>query len=262
MAKFAISQEGADGMQRLSENIFKTINGLKESTSKLKSDISINLDDLGTYGVEIWTLILRIDGIVEDKVDSFTYLAEKAAKQSENILEMIGLGLESVAPSGNVVSSCPGEQCSNNHSLEKIESWIKEINPNYHNPFIPPWNNPYHVNCGSCAYAVDSRLSGREEIIASKHNIGTDAAMEAATGKKCVYMSESDIERKLISMGPGSHLICGINRKPTPSGKPQSGHWFNAFYDGNKVYTIDGQSGEIFDWPHDYNDVAEWCALV
>ena len=34
------------------------------------------------------------------------------------------------------------------------------------------------------------------------------------------------------------------------------------FFDGENFYTIDGQSGEILDWPYDYGDVTEWCALV
>lgn len=85
--------------------------------------------------------------------------------------------------------------------------------------------------------------------------------MEQATGKSCVYMSPQDIENKLRSMGAGAHLIVGINRR-LPDGRPISGHWFNVLYDGNRIYTLDGQSGSIYDWPHDYGCVSEWCALV
>ena len=63
-------------------------------------------------------------------------------------------------------------------------------------------------------------------------------------------------------MGPGSHLIVGINRYPTPWGSPRAGHWFNAYYDGEKIYTLDGQSGDVLDWPYDYGDISEWCALI
>ena len=63
--------------------------------------------------------------------------------------------------------------------------------------------------------------------------------------------------------GHGARIIhVGINRKRTPLGKPQAGHWFNAYYDGQNIYTIDGQSGEILDWPYDYGDISEWCAMV
>jgi len=85
--------------------------------------------------------------------------------------------------------------------------------------------------------------------------------MEQATGKKCVYMSPDDIEAKLKSMGKGAHLIAGINRR-LPNGQAISGHWFNVYYDGDKVYTLDGQSGEVLDWPYDYGYVSGWCALI
>lgn len=142
------------------------------------------------------------------------------------------------------------------NTVESIKEWITRINPHYGNPFFPDSK----VNCGSCAYAVEQRLNGNTTITASLNNIGTDRGMELATGKKCVYMSVEDIENKLKSMGAGSHLIVGINR--VHNGKPISGHWFNAFYDGQEIYTIDGQSGEIYEWPHDYVYVSEWCAMV
>lgn len=110
-----------------------------------------------------------------------------------------------------------------------------------------------------CITGVHVLVKGLQEASA---NIGTDFGMEQATGKKCVYMSVNNIENKLKEMGPGAHLIVGINRKRTFLGKPQSGHWFNAYYDGQNVYTIDGQIGQILEWPYDYGDISEWCAMV
>lgn len=145
--------------------------------------------------------------------------------------------------------------------LDEINGWIKDINPNY-NPYLPPQMHPYNRNCGSCAFAVWNRLNGQKDIVASAHNIGTDEAMENVTRKKCKYMPLQSIEEILRSRGPGSHMIVGINRHPTPFGRPQAGHWFNAFYDGERIYTIDGQCGMIYEWPHDYGDISEWCALI
>lgn len=146
--------------------------------------------------------------------------------------------------------------------LADASRWIKDINPNYYDPFLLPSRNPYHINCGSCAFAVETRLSGGDALAATQENIGTDHAMEMATGKKCMYMSLESIEDYLRNQGAGSHLIVGINRGLTPDGCPQSGHWFNAYYDGVHFHTIDGQSGEILEWPYDYGDISEWCALV
>lgn len=146
--------------------------------------------------------------------------------------------------------------------LNETSKWIKDINPNFYDPFILPSQNPYHVNCGSCAFAVDARLSGDDDLVATQKNIGTDHAMEIATGKKCVYMPLESIEDYLRNQGAGSHLIVGINRGPALNGCPQPGHWFNAFFDGINFHTIDGQSGEILEWPYDYGNITEWCALI
>ena len=143
--------------------------------------------------------------------------------------------------------------------LNEIEGWITQINPNY-DAFDP--SSPFCNNCGSCAFAVESRLNGIQNIVATETNIGTDPAMEYATGKVCKYMPIESIEEHLKKMGPGSHLIVGINRHPTPWGSPRAGHWFNAYYDGEKIYTLDGQSGDVLDWPYDYGDISEWCALI
>lgn len=143
--------------------------------------------------------------------------------------------------------------------LKEIRGWIKEVNPQY-NPFR---YDAYSVNCGSCALAVEQRLSGfNPKAVAIQENIAPkDHMMELVTGKKCEYMAPEAIEAKLREMGPGSHLLVGINRKGGLF-SPASGHWFNAFFDGEKIFTLDGQSGEVFDWPHDYGRVSEWCALV
>ena len=257
MARFAISQEGADAMRQVSQNIKSSIGGIDQSTKNLKTQIMDYMDELGVYGIDIWAMTIQIDNLLEDKKDALIELVDRAEQKSDEILELIGLNSASSSGGSGGVTSGASVQI-----VDTIAGWIKEITPNYHNPFIPPGKNPYHVNCGSCAFAVESRFQGKSDAVASAQNIGTDAGMEAATGKKCIYMEASEIEKTLVDMGSGSHLICGINRHPTPFGRPQAGHWFNAYYDGNKVYTIDGQSGKIYDWPHDYGDVSEWCALV
>lgn len=149
-------------------------------------------------------------------------------------------------------------------TIESISRWVKDINPNY-NPYSPKYH-AYSVNCGSCAFAVEQRLSGKDRAhVASNKNISTDRKMERATGRKCVYMPVEEISQRLIQAGAGSHLIVGINREPIMiDGKKvaRSGHWFNAYYDGNRIYTIEGQSGNIYEWPHDYGGISEWCALI
>lgn len=138
--------------------------------------------------------------------------------------------------------------------MAEMKSWISEINPNF-DPFDP--RSEYGNNCGSCALAVHNRLKGYKDVVAGRINIAPqDKDMEELTGLKCVYMNPSDIEKILVNRGAGSELIVGINRYDGP------GHWFNVFYDGNEIYTVDGQNGKIMDWPHDYQHISAWCALV
>lgn len=179
------------------------------------------------------------------------YLGLSISPDSSNDAQMVNNG----------GSSSANEVKKKNNDIKAIAGWVGKINPNYNNPFMPI-RNPYRVNCGSCAFAVMERLNGDGEAVASKTNIGTDIAMEQATGKTCQYMSVQEIEQHLLSQGAGAHLIVGINREPTPEGVNRAGHWFNAYYDGDKIYTVDGQSGNIYDWPHDYRHVSEWCALI
>lgn len=152
-----------------------------------------------------------------------------------------------------------------------VRTWAKEVNPNYENMALPYEKRElYSRNCGSCAFALEQHFNGvAPEQRASNVNIGTYQGMEHATGLTCKCMHPNSIKELLIARGPGSHLIVGINRMPVRvirDGKeiwlPQPGHWFNAYYDGKQVYTVDGQTGKVFDWPHDYGDVVEWRAMV
>lgn len=138
--------------------------------------------------------------------------------------------------------------------FKEVKQWLPEINPKY-NPFR---YNEFSRNCGSCAFAVEERLSGRNpNAVSIPENIAPqDHMMELITAKKCEYMSPQDIEARLKDIGPGSHLIVGINRSTG------AGHWFNVYYDGENFHTLDGQSGKTYAWPHDYGNVTRWCAMV
>lgn len=137
--------------------------------------------------------------------------------------------------------------------IDDFSGWINDINPNY-DPF--DYQSPYSKNCGSCAFAVEQRLDGNTDIFATSENVGTIEEMEKKTGMEQVSMSPEEIKEYLVSQGSGSHGIVGIDRVSGP------GHWFNAYYDGEKLVAIDGQTGEINDWPPDYGDVANWDISV
>lgn len=141
------------------------------------------------------------------------------------------------------------EEVSELRPIDEMDKWLEDINPNF-DPF--DIDSPYCNNCGSCAYAVYQRLEGNNEICATAENIGYNEQMEALTGMEQVSMSPQEIEARLLEQGDGAHAIIGIDRVTGP------GHWFNAANIGGKVVSIDGQSGEITDWPPDYGNVKNW----
>lgn len=89
MAKYAISQEGADAMIQLSANITSASDGIKQSTTALKNQIMQYMDDLGVYGLDIWAMTMQIDGIMEDKQESLTKLSDMAKSKADVIMSLI-----------------------------------------------------------------------------------------------------------------------------------------------------------------------------
>lgn len=133
--------------------------------------------------------------------------------------------------------------------LNEINSWIGQINYN-------PNNDPRRsVNCGKCAVAVFLRLNGDNNAVAGLGTYSIDE-MNSITGFTQTAMTPAQIENHLRSQGAGSHVVVGVDRA---SG---AGHWFNAFFDGRKVYTIESQGGYIDGWPPDYGNVVYWDASI
>lgn len=105
MAKYAISQEGADAMLQLSSNITSASDGIKQATTALKTQIMGYMDDLGVYGLDIWAMTMQIDGIMENKQESLNQLSNLAKSKAELINSLIGL-------SGNTPGAATGNNCS------------------------------------------------------------------------------------------------------------------------------------------------------
>lgn len=70
-------------------------------------------------------------------------------------------------------------------------------------------------------------------------------------------MSPAEIEQMLVKGGPGSHAVIGVDWEAG------GGHWYNAYYDGDKVWAVDGQTGEISPWLGvDPGTVRNWDAGI
>ena len=133
--------------------------------------------------------------------------------------------------------------------LNEINSWIKQINYN-------PNNDPRRdVNCGKCAAAVFLRLNGDSNAVAGLGTYSIEE-MNTITGHIQTTMTPTQIENYLREQGAGSHVVVGVDRA---SG---AGHWFNAFFDGRQVYTIESQGGYMDGWPPDYGNVVHWDASI
>lgn len=159
-------------------------------------------------------------------------------------------------PSADFSPSSPGSGTGSGslpvETVGSVAAWLGEINPGYTgDPF-----DPRSSNCGMCAAAVFARLEGIDPTAVAGTSTLNIAQMEAMTGRPQTPMTPSEMRDVLIAAGPGSHAVVGVDRTFG------AGHWFNAYYDGERVVAIDGQSGEILDWPPEYgspsNPVSNW----
>ncbi|MGY4645722.1 toxin glutamine deamidase domain-containing protein [Cellulomonas sp. URHB0016] len=135
-------------------------------------------------------------------------------------------------------------------SSAAIEEWIGDVNPGYTgDPF-----DPRSVNCGRCAESVQGVLHGGPLKPAGPGTYSIEE-MEAITGLRQIEMTPEEIAEALSSGGAGSHAVVGIDRAAG------SGHWFNAYFDGDRVVAVDGQTGQILDWPPDFGAI-RWDAAI
>lgn len=125
-------------------------------------------------------------------------------------------------------------------SVDDIRQWLPDIN---HGPGMDPFDPARAVNCGQCALAVDQRLTGALPDASAGLGTLSIPEMEAATGLRQVPATPLEIEQYLINQGAGAHTVIGVDRAGA------AGHWFNAYYDGTKVYAVDGQTGDVVGWP-------------
>ncbi|MBB2923739.1 hypothetical protein FHR80_002664 [Cellulomonas cellasea] len=134
--------------------------------------------------------------------------------------------------------------------LAAIDEWIGDVNPGYTgDPF-----DPRSINCGKCTESVHDVFQG-QALTPAGLGTYTVPEMEAITGLRQIEMSPEQIADELRLGGAGSHAVVGIDRAD------DSGHWFNAYFDGERVVVVDGQSGEILDWPPDFGAV-RWDAAI
>ena len=138
-------------------------------------------------------------------------------------------------------------------TMDEIRNGMSRINPGF-DPDLP--GNPFNANCGSTASSLNDMLNGRPIREAGQNTLDIPE-MEAATGLPQTRMTTSEMIDALRRLGPGSHAVVGVDRLP---GMP--GHWFNVYFDGDRVWTLDAQSNEIGGFPPDEPDATSWDVSI
>ena len=105
MAKYCISEEGAQAMENLGIQLLKNANAISEASSSLSLKIEEadgSENDLGIYYDEILSLIDRSLQIIDDNMEDLEGLGKKTKEQAEMIRELVnnGFGISDPQPSG------------------------------------------------------------------------------------------------------------------------------------------------------------------
>ncbi|WP_169053891.1 toxin glutamine deamidase domain-containing protein [Agromyces sp. H66] len=143
----------------------------------------------------------------------------------------------------------------NNHTertIDEIDQALGEINPNY-DPSDP--QNGYATNCGNTSSILNDFLNGQPTSEAPTGTLDVPE-MEARTGNPQTPMTPAQIDASLRAMGPGSHCVVGIDRSTG------DGHWFNAYFDGTTVWSVDAQTGSRTPWPPNEPHATNWDASI
>jgi hypothetical protein len=139
-------------------------------------------------------------------------------------------------------------------TIEDIGGWIGDIN--HDGDPDAARTEARSVNCGPATVAVFHRLAGIPSN--ARANLGelTPDDIGAATGLALVPNTSHGIARSLSGEGPGAFTVVAVRYRDGQQ------HAFIAFFDGERVYALDGQNGTTKAWPppmdRDDNPVQAW----
>ncbi len=140
-------------------------------------------------------------------------------------------------------------------AIDEIRDWISDVN--HDGDPDAPHPPARTVNCGPATVAVLHRLSGIPSNARANLDQFSLDDLGKATGLPFVPNTPSGIEQRLKREGRGAHTIVLVRYR----GGEQ--HTFNAYYDGDAVYALDGQQGTTALWPPELdrrgNPVQQWA---
>ncbi|WP_156761681.1 DNA/RNA non-specific endonuclease [Microbacterium karelineae] len=149
------------------------------------------------------------------------------------------------------------ESPSSTDTPEQIRDKIDEALTQSNTGFDPhDLSNGYATNCGNVSVNMHDFLNGKPIADAGTGTLDIPD-VEARTGLPQTEATPSQIEASLRAQGPGANAVIGIDRGPD-----QPGHWFNAVFDGEQVWVVDGQDGTRSPWPPHEPDATYWDASI
>lgn len=93
MAKYGISQEGADALNQLAQDMRNINNNIEESGRKLRSHIGGFSNELGVYEDEIIDLVDEVNNAQEKGREPLIKLSEKVKDLAGKVLDLMNAGL-------------------------------------------------------------------------------------------------------------------------------------------------------------------------
>lgn len=138
-------------------------------------------------------------------------------------------------------------------TIDEIRERMAEINPNF--DATDPANE-FTQNCGDTSSILNDVLNGGPVRQAGTDTL-TIEQMRARTGFEQTSMTPTEIADALRRMGAGSHAVVGVDRAGG-----QDGHWFNVYFDGTDVWTLDAQTNEIGGFPPHEPDAIHWDVSI
>lgn len=209
MAKYAISEEGAEAMLQLANSISSAYAGLREASTSLRNNVLSSMSELGIYGMEIWNIALSLSGILDDHEETFSALAESARKKSDDIRQLLN---PSFSDSANESGSLTGMQGGKSNSYREITNTLKKANVGYLPLQIAPQ--------GRTDNDIISSLSGGDETEGSCSSlafayVGNKAGyivLDFRDGRSRVTFSTRSTISKIASLpGVNATIIQGRN---------------------------------------------------
>lgn len=237
MAKYAISEEGASAMLQLANSISSTYAGLRSAGSSLKNSVLSSMSELGIYGMEIWSIVLSLNGILDDHEEVFNTLSEAAKNKSDAIRRLLNPTLSKAT---NDSGASTGKQGDKSNGYQEIINTLKSTNVKYlplqKAPFDRTENDIIHSlsggdetegSCSSLAFAYAGNKAGY-------------IVLDFRDGHSRLTFSKRNTISRIASL-PGVNALINQGRNDIES----ANNLLNTMTPGKEYYLATGQHAAI-----------------